>query len=373
MQAIVLAGGSTNRLQPVAAKVPKPMLPLFDQPVLEHTLKYLAGHGITDIIICTSGNVASIGDYFGDGSRWGVNLRYSVEHEPKGTAGAVKLISRMVKGTFVVVPGDIVTDIDISEALTRHHASSAIASILLHEVDEPTQYGMVVCNSAEKVTRFVEKPRTGEVPGNTVSTGIYILEPEALSSVPYDEPSDFALQVFPRLINNQEPVYGLDLHGYWCDTGDLLSYHKLHFDALSGHLKLDLRAKQVGDGIWMGERAEIHPSAEVGELVYIGAGATVKRSAALRGRVIIGEGSTIDEGANLWRSVVGSKSYVGSNSFIDSTIIGNGYNISCDERLVSKIMVSDSTYEIKPQQPGLKSKSKPKQRLHQIMDAPVLQ
>lgn len=337
------------RLHHISASAAKPMMPLFDQPVLEHLIRLLAWHDIKDIIITTSPELTDLMEYFGDGSRWGVNIRYSIEHEPRGTAGAVKLVQKMIEGTFVVLSGDVVTDIDLSGAIARHWGASAIASILLHRVDDPSQYGLVKHDMRGRITYFMEKPKSNEITGSTISAGIYILEPEALSSVPYDEYCDFARQIFPRMLNNNEPVYGFNMRGYWCDIGDTNSYRNVHADALTGSLKLKLPAKQVREGMWVGEGAQIDPSATISSPVYIGAGAFIKRNAVLGRRTIIGEDAVIGEGAEILQCVIGSKSHIGSNTVIRNSIIIDGHSIPEDEYVHDELRILKPVYTVRPE------------------------
>ncbi|MCE5198371.1 MAG: NDP-sugar synthase [Armatimonadota bacterium] len=351
MQAIILAGGKGTRLHPLTTDFPKPMVPLFDRPVMEHTIELLSKHGISDIIVTVSYLARDIMDYFGDGSRWGVRIRYSVEHEPLGTAGAVKLVREMIDDTFLVVSGDAVTDFDLSAAISRHRRASAIATMLLYQVDEPTQFGLVQHDEAGKVTRFLEKPRSSEVFTDTVNTGIYILEPDVLSCIPYDQPCDFARQIFPAMLNNREPIYGFSMPGYWCDVGNLGQYRSVHFDALTRKVELDLPATHIGEGIWIGERVAVDPSVEIAGPVYIGEGTTVHRGAILGERAIIGSESTIEENARIRRSVVGSRSMIGKGAQISDCIIGDGYNLADSESVSDRTLVSHVKYQ-KPTMPS---------------------
>jgi len=349
MQAVILAGGNATRLRSVSAGVPKPMLPLFDLPVMEHAIKLLKSHHITEIIVCTSREATDITDYFGDGSRWGVKIRYSIEHEPRGTAGAVKLVQGMIEGTFVVVSGDAITDTDLSKAIALHWSTSALVTLLLDEAAEPTQYGVVRHDSNGRITHFHEKPRTSELTGNTVSTGIYIMEPDALASIPPDQPYDFGLHLFPRMLANQEPVYGFDLGGYWCDAGDLGPYRQVHSDALAGRLGLDLPAKQESDGIWIGDDARIHRSVEIHPPVYIGPGANIKRGVLLRANSVIGGGSTIGEGTELWACVIGCQSRVGKGSLVKDSILGMASVVPDDEKVVNRFIITSASYATEPE------------------------
>lgn len=347
MQAVILAGGQGMRLHHISASSAKPMMPLFDQPVLEHSIRLLAWHGIKDIIIATSHELTDLIEYFGDGSRWGVKIRYSIEHEARGTAGAVKLAKGMISGTFMVFSGDVVTDVDLTEAMKRHWGAAALASIVLHRVDDPSQYGLVRHDLRGKITHFAEKPKSSEIIGSTVSTGIYILEPEALSSIPYDDYCDFARQVFPRMLNNNEPVYGFNVRGYWCDIGDTISYRNAHADALTGALNLKLPVKQIREGVWVGEGATIDHSARISSPVYIGAGAQIKRNATLGKRTIIGEDAVIGEGAEIFQCVVGAKSRIGENTVVKNSIVIGGHSIPEDEYINNELRIWKPVYSIK--------------------------
>jgi mannose-1-phosphate guanylyltransferase/phosphomannomutase len=345
MQAVIMAGGKGTQLHPLTTNVPKPMVPLFDRPVMEHCLRLLARHGITDIIVTVSHLARDVVEYFGDGSRLGVRIRYSVETEPLGTAGGVKRIQSMINGTFVVVSGDAITDMDITWALAQHRSASAIATIMLSEVDDPTQFGVVQRDPAGKVLRFAEKPRSTEVFSTTVSTGIYIMEPEVLSCIPYYEPQDFAREVFPRMLNNGEPVYAFPIPGYWCDVGNTAHYRNAHFDALEGRVNVEIPAAHIGQGIWMGERVELHNSAEVSAPVFLGAGVVVRRGAALGRRTVIGADSLVDEGAHIMRSVIGRGSLIGRNSRVSDCIVGSGYSVGDSEAISDRTLVEPVRYD----------------------------
>jgi mannose-1-phosphate guanylyltransferase/phosphomannomutase len=327
MQAVILAGGNATRLYSATSHIPKPLMPFFDRPVVEYAVRLLAKHDIRDIIIATSHATSEIVDYFGDGSRWQVSIRYSVESEPMGTAGAVKLAREMITGTFLVICGDIITDFDLRSAIRAHKSASGIATIVVHKVDDPTQFGMVERDASGRVSRFIEKPRTSEAYTDTVSAGIYVLEPESLSSIAYNQVQDFAINLFPRLLRNMEPVYAFEPEGYWCDVGDMLQYRNAHFDALQGRVHLDLPAIHAGEGIWVGDAVNVHPSVGLSSPVFIGSGASVGRNAVLGAQTVIGANARIGEGAYVARSVIGIGSSIGSQMRVTDTIISSGYAV----------------------------------------------
>lgn len=328
MQAVILAGGNSARIHGLTTDVPKPLAPFFDRPLVHYTIKLLAKHGIRDIIVTLSPQAKEMVDYLGDGSSYGVSVSYSIESEPMGPAGAVKLLQPRLSETFLVVSGDLITDLDLSEAVRMHRSVAAMATLVLHDVDDPSPFGIVGCDESGRVTRLIEKPRSVETFTNTINTGIYVLEPEVLSSIPYNKAQDFAMNLFPRLLNNQEAVYGFKLPGYWCDTGDLLQYRNAHFDALQGKLEIDLPAINVGEGIWVGGGVDIHPSAQLSSPIYIGAGASIGRDARIGEQTIIGESAVISEEAFVARSVIGAGAHIDRQTDVTDSVIKGGYLVT---------------------------------------------
>ncbi len=353
MQAVVLAGGSKARLHSFIPDAPTPVIPFFDRPVVEHCIRLLAKHAVTDIIVATSHHAAQVLQHLGDGSRWGVKIRYCVENEPRGTAGAVKFAQSMINDTFVVLPARAVTDFDLTQALDAHRSASAVASIMLHEVDAPTEFGVVRCEDDARITRFVQKPTTAEVFANTASTGIYILEPEALSCIPHDQVYDFGRQLFPRMINNREPVYGFAIPGYWRDLGNLSSYRAAHFDALDGKLNLDLPAIRIDDGIWVGEGVDIHPSVELSSPIFLGKDVCVRRDSTLGSYTIIGSETLVEEGAHVARSSIGGGSFVGRDTRVTGCTIPTSHIVTDSETAYEHVVAAEAQYELVESHPAL--------------------
>ena len=320
------------------------MLPLFDRPVLEHTIKLLARHGIEDIIIALSHEAVDLTHYFGDGRRFGARIRYSVESEPLGTAGALRSVQEMIGDTFLVVPGDAITDLDLTAALAAHRSSCASATILTYEADDPTLYTCLALDDNGRPVRIVVKPTSDQVFTGTIATGIHVFAREVLSLIPPFESRDIDRDLLPRLLHNNEPVYSCRAPGYWCDAGHPLSYRGAHFDALAGKLKLDLPATHIGEGIWLGDRVEVHPTAEITGPVYLGTGVAIRRDAVLGERTIIGEDTLVDEGARISRSIIGSRCHIGSQAVVGDSIIGSGYYTEDGETISERTLVGHIQY-----------------------------
>src|SRR5436189_6327933 len=191
------------------------MLPLANKPMLEHIVALLALHGFDEIVVTVAFLANQIRDYFGDGSDFGVSMRYATEDTPLGTAGSVRNASAELDDTFLVISGDVLTDIDLTAFVKAHRDASASASIALKHVENPLEFGIVITNADGTVERFLEKPSWGQVFSDTINTGIYVLEPEVLAAVPDGVSYDFSKQLFPDLLRRGKPVFGHLVEGYW--------------------------------------------------------------------------------------------------------------------------------------------------------------
>ena len=233
MKAVIMAGGEGARLRPLTCDRPKPMVPLMDKPMMEYIVELLTSHGITEQAVTLQYLPEQIKEYFGDGSSFGASLYYFLEDEPLGTAGSVKNAASFLKETFLVISGDCLTDIDLSEAITFHRQKEALVTIVLTPQDNPLEYGVVMVDEEGKILRFLEKPSWGEVFSDTVNTGIYILEPEVLEYIPAGKKFDFSKDLFPLLLQEKKALYGCSLSGYWCDIGSLERTRQTNYDILS--------------------------------------------------------------------------------------------------------------------------------------------
>lgn len=304
MKAVIMAGGEGTRLRPLTCDRPKPMVPLMNRPMMEHVLELLKKHGFSDICVTLQYMPEAIKDYFQDGSSWGVSLNYFVEEVPLGTAGSVKNASSFLDETFLVASGDALTDIDLGQALEFHRKKGAMATLVLTPVEEPLEYGVVITREDGRITRFLEKPGWGEVFSDTVNTGIYILEPEALD---YFEPGvkfDFSRDLFPLLMEKGEDVFGFVGQGYWCDIGNLQQYWQSHLDVLGGKARLGLEEKPAPGGPWwVGEGVVISPGAQITGPALVGRDCHIGPGARIMEYSVLGPGTVVGEGASLKRSV----------------------------------------------------------------------
>lgn len=240
MKAVIMAGGEGRRLKAVSGELPKPMVPLLGRPMLEHITALLKKHGFTDICMAVKYHAQDIIDHFGDGSRFGLNITYSVEKEALGTAGAVKNCESFWRGEdFLVISGDAACDMDLGELCREHKKDNAAATLALCRSAEPLSYGLALTDTEGAIRCFIEKPGWPQVVTDLVNTGIYMLSPQAMELVPEGMAFDFAKDLFPLLLERGEKLRGLSLDGYWCDVGSPLSYYRCCVDALEGRLDIE--------------------------------------------------------------------------------------------------------------------------------------
>src|SRR6266511_4003609 len=228
------------------------MLPLGNRPMMEHIVRHVHNHGFKDIVVTVQFLASQVRNYFGDGSDMGVDLTYATETTPLGTAGSVKNAAEL-----------------LDEVVSFHRRSGAMVTVALKRMDNPLEFGIVITREDGRIERFLEKPHWGQVFSDTINTGIYVLEPEVFDHIP-DGASDFAGDIFPKLLELGAPLYGFVVDGYWEDVGNLEAYQKAHQDILDGRVKVDIGGFEVRPGVWLGEGAEVDPDARLDGPVLIG-------------------------------------------------------------------------------------------------------
>ena len=329
MLACILAGGEGTRLRPLTACTPKPMVELGERPVLGHILKRLKGFGINRAAITLMYLPDVIRESIGDGEEYGIEISYRVENSPLGTAGAVRACSDLIREgeEVLVLSGDGITDIDFTEMLEFHRRKGAEASIALASVPEPTEYGIVKTDSEGKILCFAEKPDWNGVFTDTVNTGVYILSPSAVEKIPVGVKFDFSKDLFPEMLSSGK-LFGFETRGYWCDIGDPKAYLKAHMDYLEGRIGFLPEVREVSDGVWVSEKAEVSSKAKFRAPVLICDGARVESGATVGPGTVLGSGAAVGEGA----SVVGSAVYgeIGTGAEAEDSVVCRGGRVgSC--------------------------------------------
>src|ERR1043165_2713905 len=265
-----MGGGEGTRLPPRTSNQPKPMVPIVGKPCMEHILELLREHGFEDVIVTVAFLPQAIRTYFGDGTSLGLNIQYSVEESPLGTAGSVRLASDALDDTFLVISGDALCDIDLGKIIEFHKEKGAAVTIGMKSVENPLEFGIVVTDEDGRVERFLEKPSWGQVFSDTINTGIYVLEPEVLRHIPDDRPYDFSKELFPFLLEMGRPLYGHVFDGYWQDIGNLDQFRQANFDALDERVRLNIPGIKLRGNIWLGEGVEVDDLAAIEGPAFLG-------------------------------------------------------------------------------------------------------
>src|SRR5580698_3132382 len=277
-----MAGGEGTRLRPLTSNQPKPMLPMANRPMMEHVIGLLRQHGFEDIVVTVAFMANAIRSYFGDGSEFGVRMVYATEATPLGTAGSVLNARDELDERFVVISGDVLTDIDLTSVVDFHLSKQALATIALKAVEDPLEFGIVITHEDGSIERFLEKPTWGQVFSDTINTGIYVLEPEIFDFIEPDKSVDFSADVFPDVLAAGKPLFGHVSDGYWEDVGTLEAYLSAHQDVLDGKVQVAVAGFLLRPGVWLGKGAEVDPTARIDGPAIIGGNAHIGAGAHLR-------------------------------------------------------------------------------------------
>jgi mannose-1-phosphate guanylyltransferase/phosphomannomutase len=341
MKAVVMAGGEGTRLRPLTINRPKPMVSLVDRPVIQHIIELLKLHGVTDIIVTVQYLANTIQDYYGDGSQHGVNITYSLEEVPLGTAGSVKNAEHLLDEPFLVISGDALTDFDLSAIVAHHQSSQALATITLTRVQNPLDYGVIITDDLGQVRQFLEKPSWGEVFSDTVNTGIYVLSPEVLAYIERGKMTDWSKDVFPRMLRKGDKIQGYVANGYWTDVGTIEEYQRACGDYLSGRVQLPRLGHNIGGEIWVDGDAEIAPDAQLHGPIFLGHGAKIKGGVIVHGPSVIRDYTIVDARANIDRSIIWRNSYIGERAELRGAVVLRQSNIRQRAMLFEGVVVGD--------------------------------
>jgi Nucleoside-diphosphate-sugar pyrophosphorylase involved in lipopolysaccharide biosynthesis/translation initiation factor 2B, gamma/epsilon subunits (eIF-2Bgamma/eIF-2Bepsilon) len=322
-----MAGGEGSRLRPLTCDLPKPMVPIMNKPVLEHTIMLLKKYGITDIGITLMYHPKIIKDYLGSGSTYGVNITYFLEESPLGTAGGIKNARDFLDQTFIVISGDSLTDLDIESAIRYHRAKQSVATLVLTKVAVPLEYGVVLTDEDGSVNGFVEKPSWGELFSDMVNTGIYILEPDILEFIEQGKNTDFSRDVFPALLSSSKKIFGYVTTDYWCDIGDTRSYINSHCDIFDKKVEIGNAGDEVKENIWIGPGTVIEKNAQLIPPCIIGSNCKIGNGAVIGGYTVIGNNTIIEDDVSVVRSIVWDNCYVEYGSELRGAILCNRVNL----------------------------------------------
>ena len=321
----MLVGGFGTRLRPLTLTTPKQMLPVVDRPMISHVLAHLAGHGIDDAVLSMGYRPDAFTAAYPDGTCAGVRLHYAVDPEPLDTAGAIRFAAAAagVDDRFLVVNGDVLTDLDVGALVAFHHESGAEGTIALHRVEDPSGFGVVPTDADGRVQAFVEKPPRGEAPTDLINAGIYVLEPSVMGRIPANGRVSIERQTFPAMVADR-CLFAMASDAYWLDAGTPAQYLQAQLDLLDG-----VRGS-APTGV--SPDAAVDPGAAVKRSV-VGPGATVGAGAVVQESVVLA-GAVVGPGAEVRRSVLGPAAVVGEGARLDDLcVLGEGAVVAPGERL----------------------------------------
>ncbi|MEN8907060.1 MAG: NDP-sugar synthase [Clostridiales bacterium] len=323
MKALFLAGGMGLRLQPLTNKLPKPMVPIMNKPLLERTFIHLKKIGITEIVISSCYQPDYLKNYFGNGEKFGLKIQYIVEEIPLGTGGAIRKAASQFEKTFVVFNSDILSDMDLKKMIYHHKENAAQASIAVTEVSNPSEYGVIEYNNEGQVVSFIEKPKPGQNSSNFINAGIYIFEPEIVKEIPSDKVISIERDIFPKYIADGYKIIIFKNERYWIDIGTIEKYMQVHKDIMSKKCAIS-GFKFEGNEINMGKNVKIHPTAK------------------LIGPAFIGDNVEICAKATVSKSIIGNNVFIGEGSSVISSIFWNDIKINRKAKLINTIVTSNS-------------------------------
>ena len=326
----------------MTASMPKPLLPVVNKPIMEYVLALLKRHGLDEAVVTVQFLASLVRNYFGDGEELGMSLQYANEETPLGTAGSVKNAEEALRDdTFVVISGDALTDIDLTDLIRFHRERGALVTVCLKRVTNPLEFGITIIDEDGRVDRFLEKPTWGEVFSDTVNTGIYVMEPEIFNYITAGEIVDWSGDVFPALLAAGKPIYGYVADGYWEDVGTHEAYLRAQADVLSGLVQADIDGFEVAPGIWIAEGAEVDHDAVLKGPLYVGDYAKIEAGAELREYTVLGSNVVVRSGAFLHRAVVHDNVYIGPQTNLRGCVIGKNADVMRAARIDEGAVIGD--------------------------------
>jgi mannose-1-phosphate guanylyltransferase len=338
LQALILAGGEGTRLRPLTSTIPKPVVPLVDRPFIVYMLEWLRGHGVDDVILSCGFMAGAVRDVLGDGDQLGVRLRYLEEPKPLGTGGALKFAEELLDERFLMLNGDVLTDIDLTAQLRQHEQTRARATLALIAVDDPSAYGLVRRDSSCAVTEFVEKPGPEQIDTNLINAGAYILEREILGPMaPAGTNFSIERDVFPALVGGG--LFGYAADGYWLDIGTPARYLQATFDILEGNVNTEIGRRLSDASMALIESERI--DGRVVPPALVGGGCAVSQHAIVGSRAVLGPGAAVRDGAHVENSVVLAGSTVGARTTISGSIIGPHVEIGDHCRIEGGVVLGE--------------------------------
>ncbi|HHY00112.1 MAG TPA: NDP-sugar synthase [Methanothermobacter sp.] len=366
IKAVLMAGGKGSRIRPLTLSRPKPLIPVANRPMIEYIVGKVKKSGYDELVVTLSYLKSQIKKLLKKKYPY-LNIKYSVEKKPLGTAGGVKKASKHINDTFFVLSGDVLVDVDLNEILDFHKKNNALATMVLTQVEDPSQYGIAVLDDKNQIVKFLEKPSPHEVFSKIANTGIYVLEPEILDYITNKGEIDFSKDVFPQLLEEKAGMYGFVHDGYWNDLGRPKTYLQANYDVLNRKIKPEPYGKKLVEGVgrlgdmWVGDGVDIKNKIRLIGPVVIGSGCVIEKNCVIGQNTIIGDNvhleknttvkgsvvfpdSKVKEGSYLKDCIVDSSCTIERGSFIESgAILGSNVRLGSFSRVKSRRSIYNST------------------------------
>ncbi len=333
MKAMVLAAGLGTRLRPITRAIPKPMVPVLNRPVMEHIVRLLRRHGMTDVIANLYWFPETIQGHFGDGSDFGVNLSYSHEDALHGTAGGVRVAADYFGDSFLVISGDALTDIDLAAMRAFHESHDGIATLATKRVVDTSEFGVVITGDDGRIQGFQEKPDPAEALSDLANCGIYMFDREIFDYFPGpgqslladpgdpDGFADWAMDVFPAIMEAAVPFYSYEFDSYWNDIGTIEELIQGNFDGLARDVRLEINEPELSPGVWAGE-CEGLDRASIKGPVLIGEGCRFGGKVELIGPAVIGPGCELGDRSGVRETILLAGSGLAPDAFVAGGVLG---------------------------------------------------
>ena len=338
MQAIVLVGGEGTRLRPLTYALPKPMAPLLGRPFIGWIIERLRKAGVSDVILSCCYLPEMIEQHFGDGRSAGVKLHYVLEKEPLGTAGAIANAAALIKGPIYACNGDILTALDLVALRRFHERHGALATIHTRAVDDPSQFGVVETDAQRRVARFVEKPKPGESDARDINAGTYVLEREAIETIPAGRPVSIERETFPALIESTGRVFAVSTGDYWIDVGRPDSYVQAHKDMLDGKFETPV-GRQASAQVWTAADSALPRDISVQGPVYVARGVRIGRNVRIEPYAVIYEDCVIEDGAVVGASILWPRCHVKAGATVREAILGLEVSVDAGVKVAAGAVV----------------------------------
>jgi len=343
MKALLLAGGQGTRLRPLTIHTPKPIVPIFDRPFLYYQLDLLRRiPEIDEVILSLNYQPLRIEEIFGDGRDLGLRIRYVVEPEPLGTAGAIKYAEQYLSDTVVVFNGDVLVGIDLASVIRLHRERQARATIVLTPVDDPTAYGLVETEADGRVRRFLEKPDPNEITCDTINAGIYVLEPDTFDRIPAGQPWSIERSYFPSLVERGETFMAYVHRGYWIDIGTPAKYMQVHHDIMDGRFPAPPFETGRGRAV-VADGARVEEGATIEGPCFINERTVIKSRARVGPFSVIGRQCTVEEGAVVDGSIVWPNTWIGRDANVRGAIVGRHCDLGRNVMVAPGVVLGDKS------------------------------